>query len=238
LKLETALVSQFTTELSETEAGPHIVLTISDNGCGMDKQIMDQIFDPFYSTKGAQGTGLGLSTVYGIVKQHDGSIQVTSAPDLGTTFRIHLPVSRETLQEHDHSDTSQAESGASETILLVEDDQPVRTLSSTILEKQGYRVLEAETGDEALRVVYEHQGPIDLILTDVVMPGMNGREMCTKVTQQHPDVKVLFMSGYTDDVIVHHGILDQGIHFIQKPFSIQALAGKVREILEGHGSSV
>ena len=212
--------------------GAYIMLAISDTGCGMDDETREHIFEPFFSTKGELGTGMGLATVYGIVKQQGGNIWVYSEPGKGSTFKIYLPVSGEEHVEEEPGESTSADLGGSETILLVEDEEQVRDLAHAILKQQGYTVLVAEDGPEALTVLAAHNDPVDLLLTDVVMPGMNGRFLFAKVSEQQPGIKVLYMSGYTDDTIAHHGVLHKGAAFIQKPFNVQALAAKVREVLD------
>ena len=207
------------------------MLAVSDTGCGMDEETRQQIFEPFYSTKGKLGTGLGLATVYGIVKQHGGNIWVYSEPDKGTTFKIYLPVSEKEHIGKSAGEESGRDLRGFETIMLAEDNEEVRNLSRTILRKQEYTILVAENGAEALTILESYEGPVHLLLTDVVMPGMNGGDLYVKAAEKYPDLKVLFMSGYTDNIIADHGVLDVGTHFIQKPFSSQALAAKVREAL-------
>ncbi len=213
--------------------GPYVMLAISDTGCGMDEKIREQIFDPFFTTKSKdKGTGLGLATVYGIVKQHNGNIWVYSEPDKGTTFKVYLPVSAETQEEQETAEKTSTVSRGSETILLAEDDEIVRKLALTVLEQSGYTVLVAENGTEALQTLQSHNGPLHLLLTDVVMPKMNGRELFNRVVEKYPSMKVLYMSGYTDDVIDRRGVLNKGVAFIQKPFNVNDLAAKVREVLD------
>ncbi len=214
--------------------GEYIQLIVSDTGCGMDDETREHLFEPFYSTKGDEGTGLGLATVYGIVVQHRGSIKVESEQGKGTSFRIHLPVAVETrVEEKAEKDTSTGtDVRGSETILVVEDNGQVRQLAQTILERKGYTVLTAKDGVEALAILGTGNDSVQLLLTDVVMPEMNGKELFSKVTDKYSEVKVLYMSGYTGDIIAHHGVLDEGIDFIHKPFSGPHLAVKVREVLE------
>jgi len=215
-----------------TMAGTYVMLAVGDSGCGMDPTVQSQIFEPFFSTKGENGTGLGLSTVYGIVKQHGGNIWVDSRPGKGATFKVYLPVSGEAPLRKRVGVPTLDESKGSETLLVVEDSEPVRNLSQTVLEQQGYRLLVAANSAEALQLLASCGGPVDLILTDVVMPDMNGKDLFAIVRKKYPDVKVLYMSGYADEVIAHHGVLEPGVHFIQKPFSVSALAVSVREILD------
>ena len=213
--------------------GEYVMLAVSDNGCGMNKETMVCVFEPFFTTKEiGKGTGLGLSTVYGIVKQNDGFINVYSEPGEGTTFKIYLPCyNGETVQTEMVEKTEVLQSG-SETILLVEDELAILKLGKTILERLGYTVLAANSPEEAIRLADEYGGQIHLLMTDMVMPGMNGRDLTNKLLSRYPTIKSLFMSGYTADVIAHQGVLDEGMHFLQKPFSIHALATIVREVLE------
>ncbi|WP_319522645.1 PAS domain S-box protein [uncultured Desulfosarcina sp.] len=215
-----------------SRAGLYTKLTICDTGCGMDEKIQEQIFEPFYSTKGTQGTGLGLATVYGIVKQHGGNIWVESQPGKGTAFEVLLPASEDVpVEKHARKIPASGHKG-SETILLVEDSDTVRLLSHRILDRLGYTILVAENGPEALKTLSSFDGSVDLLLTDVVMPDMNGKDLFAKVAEKYPNIRVLYMSGYTDSVIAHHGVLDDGVQLIQKPFSVEALSGKVREVLD------
>ncbi len=212
--------------------GEYVLLAISDDGCGMDKDILDQIFEPFFTSKKlGQGTGLGLSTVYGIVKQNNGFINVYSEPGIGTTFRIYLP--RYAGQAVDTRREKAAESplNRGETVLVVEDEPALLTMDKMILEKAGYRVLAAGTPTEAIRLAEEHAREIDLVITDVVMPEMNGRDLAERLKSLYPRMKILFMSGYTADVIAHRGVLEKGVNFIQKPFSTKDIAVKVHEVL-------
>jgi len=214
-----------------TTAGWYVMLSVSDSGCGIDPKVKAQIFEPFFSTKGEHGTGLGLSTVYGIVKQHGGNIWVDSRPGIGSTFKVYLPVSNENQIDTKADELVPDDLKGPETILLVEDSEQVRNLSRDILTRQGYTTLVAENGAEALKILADHSGNVDLILTDVVMPDMNGKDLYTIISKEYPDIKVLYMSGYTHNVIAHHGVLDQGVNFIQKPFSVQALSEKIRKVL-------
>lgn len=215
------------------QPGPYILLAVSDTGLGMNKKIQSQMFDPFFTTKETgKGTGLGLSTVYGIVKQSGGNIWVYSEPGYGTTFKIYLPRTNEPIKRKETARVSAKATLDSETILLVEDEKGVRELSGEILQSKGYTVLEAADPQESLKLLKKHNGSIDLLLTDVVMPGMSGRSLALNLSALSPKTKVLYMSGYTDDAIIHHGVLEKGTHFLQKPFTPEALANKVREVLD------
>jgi len=211
--------------------GEYVVLSVSDNGCGIKKDIVDKIFEPFFTTKGMFGTGLGLSTVYGIVKQNDGFINIYSEPGEGTTFKIYLPIQKdETVWKADAILETPGMSHG-ETILLVEDDETILEMSVTMLEGMNYRVLTAKSPFEALRQAEEYVGKIDVLITDVIMPEMNGKALSGKLLTSLPDLKVIYMSGYTANVIAHHGILDKDINFLQKPFSRIELSNKIREAL-------
>jgi PAS domain S-box-containing protein len=220
---------------SPVKPGDYVMLAISDTGMGMDTETQTHIFEPFYTTKGLKGTGLGLSTVYGIIKQSEGYIWVYSEPGKGTTFKIYLPrVDAAAMQvEAPQPMTPNEHPGPGrETILLVEDEENLRQLTRQSLENQGYSVVDAPDGAAAIRLSYAHKGPIHLLLTDVIMPGMNGRELANQVSSSRPDMKVLYMSGYTENHIGHNGTLDQGITLLQKPFTLPALQAKVREVLD------
>ena len=214
--------------------GSYVLLAVSDNGCGMDKEILGKLFEPFFTTKEmGKGTGLGLATIYGIVKQNKGFINVYSEPHQGTTFRIYLlrHAGKEDEQARTEEKPQEQIMRGGETILVVEDDPEIMNLSKRMLERQGYEVLTAGTPGKALRLAEEHAGDIHLLMTDVIMPEMNGRDLAEKMLSIYPNLICLFTSGYTADVIAHHGVLDKGVLFIQKPFSINDLAIKVREAL-------
>jgi PAS domain S-box-containing protein len=217
------------------QPGEYVMLAISDTGAGMDSETQSRIFEPFFTTKGPKGTGLGLSTVYGIVKQSGGYIWVYSEPGKGTTFKIYLPRVAEKAESPAQvavpADTSVTEPGT-ETILLVEDEANLRYLARQFLEKQGYRVIEAADGAVAMQIAVAHEGMIHLLLTDVIMPGMNGRELAQRISELRPNTKVLYMSGYTENVIGHNGTLDAGVRLLQKPFNLRDLKSKVREVLD------
>ncbi len=213
--------------------GRYVKLCVGDTGIGMPPEVREHLFEPFFTTKEkGKGTGLGLSTVYGIVMQSGGNIWVYSEPGLGTTFKIYLPRVDESLEEMREKVTREEPPCGGETILVVEDEQDVRRLTVRVLERRGYRVLETSCGDDALVLSKERKEPIHMILTDVVMPGMSGRQLADQLLPLHPKMKVLYMSGYTDNAIFHHGVLEEGINYIQKPFTIDGLARKVREVLE------
>jgi two-component system cell cycle sensor histidine kinase/response regulator CckA len=216
----------------DVEPGRYLMLSVADSGSGMDEETQERIFEPFFSTKGEGGTGLGLATVYGIVKQHGGSIWVYSELGTGSTFRVLLPVAEPNRIEKKAGGEPPAARTGHETILLVEDNEQVRSLVFTMLKRMGYTVLAASNGRPALSVAGSHEGPLHLLLTDVVMPEMNGKELFAKTARKHPDLKVLYTSGYTDQVIAHRGVLNRGVAFIQKPFTVDALAAKVREVLD------
>jgi signal transduction histidine kinase/ActR/RegA family two-component response regulator len=213
--------------------GPYVMLAVSDTGTGMDQQTQARIFDPFFTTKETgKGTGLGLSTVYGIVKQSGGNIWVYSEVGRGTTFKVYLPRVDEGAEEYKRSAETQVDFRGPETVLVAEDEEMVRKLACKVLEMSGYRVLEAANGGAALLICERHNEPIHLLITDVIMPEMSGRELADRLAQLRPEMKVLYMSGYTDNAIVHHGVLNEGASFIQKPFATHALARKVREVLD------
>jgi len=217
--------------------GEYVRLSISDDGTGMDKETMTHIFEPFYTTKElGKGTGLGLATVYGAVKQNNGFINIYSEPGQGTTFSIYIPrdaSSRSGQATEEEGNVAQLARGQ-ETILLVEDEPGILNITSQMLETQGYTVLKANTPGEAIQLVSSHGGIIHLLMTDVIMPEMNGSDLAKSILPSYPQMKRLFMSGYTADVIAHHGVLDEGVHFIQKPFSLSAMAAKVREVLDSN----
>jgi PAS domain S-box-containing protein len=213
--------------------GPYVMLSVSDTGTGMTREVRERVFEPFFTTKKAgKGTGLGLSTVYGIVKQSEGNIWVYSEPGKGTAFKVYLPRVQEAASDEVRRKIETEPPRGSQTILLVEDEKGVRKLAGQILKRQGYKVLEASNGGEALLICEQHEGPIDLLLTDVVMPGMSGRELADRLAGARRDMKVLFMSGYTANAVAHHGILEEGLEYIQKPFTVYDLAAKVRKVLD------
>jgi PAS domain S-box-containing protein len=215
------------------KTGYYVMIAISDTGTGMGTETLERMFEPFYTTKDTgKGTGLGMSTAYGIIKQHGGNIWAYSEPGLGTTVKVYLPVLMESVDMAEPTGCTTAVTKGEETILLVEDDYQVRDLSKAVLRRYGYNVLVAGSGEEALQILAGRKEDIHLLLTDVVMPDINGKSLFEKVSASRPDIRVLYMSGYTDDVIVHHGVIDPDVAFIEKPFSIEGLAAKVREVLD------
>ena len=236
LTIETAnaeLDESYALEHPAVVAGPFVMLAVSDSGVGMDAATQARIFEPFFTTKEkGKGTGLGLATVYGIVKQSGGNIWLYSEPGRGTTFKIYLPRVDQPLELPAPTPASRETPRGTETVLLVEDDEAVRTLARKMLASHGYTVLAAPSGADALELAASHAGPIHLLVTDVVLPGMSGRELATRFQSVRPGLKVLYTSGYTDDAVVHHGVLDPGIAFLQKPFTSGTLARKVRETLD------
>ncbi len=216
----------------ECVSGDYVMLAISDDGCGMDAETLANLFEPFYTTKQVgQGTGLGLATIYGIVKQNNGFINVYSEPGQGATFKIYLPREREAVEAKEESEPAAIPAG-NETVLVVEDEPSILHLGTTILQRFGYTVLAARTPSEAIALASGHEGPLHLLVTDVVMPEMNGKELKVRIEKIKPGIKVLFMSGYTANVIMHRGILEGEVQFLEKPFSVNSLAGKVREVLD------
>jgi CheY-like chemotaxis protein len=236
LTIETANVvldEKYARRHVSVKPGPCVMLAVTDNGCGMDKETQSHLFEPFFTTKAKEeGTGLGLSTVYGIVKQSGGNIWAYSESGLGTTFKIYLPRVEEAVKTYKPKVVPTVSPGGSETILLVEDEEAVRAIVSKILQNKGYTVLEAHHGHEALQICKDHQGPIHLMVTDVVMPHMSGRELAERLTSLRPELRVLYMSGYPDKAIAHPGVLEAGTSFLQKPFTLSALECKVRDLLD------
>ena len=220
--------------IKEEQPGSYVILVVRDTGIGMNKKTKERIFEPFFTTKEqGKGTGLGMSTVYGIVKQNNGFIWVSSEPGQGSIFNVCLPRAKGGVEEEkeEKERISVSEFGGSETVLIVEDDDGLRKHMRTVLKRNGYKVLEAENGKDALRISKEYDGPIELMITDVVMPKMGGKETAERLQPLYPQMKVIYMSGYTDDAIVHHGVLKSGLNFLEKPFSPEGLARKVREVL-------
>ncbi len=212
--------------------GHYVMLTISDTGSGMSPEIQEHIFEPFFTTKAVgKGTGLGLSTVYGIVRQNNGFVWVYSEPGRGSTFKVYLPKMKGDAEPEEKEQTPVDDPGGSETVLIVEDNDGLRKFAQEILQSYGYRTLVAKNGEDALRVSREHKGPIHLLLTDVVMPKMGGREAAKRLQPLYPQMKVIYMSGYTENAIVHHGVLAPELDFLEKPFTPEGLARKVRGAL-------
>ena len=209
------------------------MLAVSDTGCGMAPEVMNRVFEPFFTTKGpGKGTGLGLATVYGIVQQSGGHIGLYSELGRGTTFKVYLPRTEAQVPSGESRQETRVLPAGSETLLLVEDDAAVRTLSRGVLEMSGYTVLEANVGREALRICERHSGPIQMVITDVVMPEIGGRMLVEQISALRPGIKVLYVSVYTDDTVIRHGVLEEGTAFLQKPFTPVALANKVRDVLD------
>ncbi len=217
----------------EKPPGSYVMMTVTDTGTGMDRKVQEHIFDPFYTTKEkGRGTGLGLATSYGIVKQNNGFIWVYSEPGHGSTFKIYLPGVKGDVKAEEKEQPSVEYLNGSETVLVVEDDNSLRRLAQKTLRSHGYSVLVAENGEDALRISKEHEGTIDLMITDVVMPKMCGRKTAERLQPLYPGMKVIYMSGYTDDSIVYHGVLAPGLNFLEKPFSSEGLVRKVRQVLD------
>jgi two-component system, cell cycle sensor histidine kinase and response regulator CckA len=241
LTIQTANVDldlAYTRQHPGSRVGPHVMLAVRDTGTGIDPEIQSQIFEPFFTTKERdKGTGLGLATVYGVVKQSGGYIAVDSEKGKGARFSVYLPRVAQGVSTTETKTAPLASIRGSETILLVEDAEPLRKLANMFLRESGYNVLTASDGAEALEVARKHFGPIDLLLTDVVMPGINGRVLAERLAPLQPRMKVLYMSGYTDAFIAGHGVLEAGTHLLHKPFTQEVLARKVREVLDGTGSA-
>jgi len=235
LTIETSNVEvdeEYAAQHPSTRTGPHVMLSVTDTGCGMDAKTKAHIFEPFFTTKEfGKGTGLGLSTVYGIVKQSGGSVWVYSEVGIGTTFKIYLPCVSPALEVAPPSDKPDKIERGSQTILIVEDEAALLEVTHQSLDAVGYTVLAALGPVEAIRISESHPGPIHLMVTDVIMPGMSGAQLASRLSVPRPEMKVLYVSGYTDDTIVRHGVLDPGLAFLQKPFSPKTLARKVGEVL-------
>jgi CheY-like chemotaxis protein len=214
--------------------GRYVMLAISDTGSGMSEEVKGRLFEPFFTTKQkGRGTGLGLATIYGTVKQSGGSIEVYSEMGKGTTFKIYLPALDEPAQQLEIEKPASASIlKGEETILVVEDEKIVRELAVKMLKRMNYNVLYAENGAKALEVAQQYEGVISLLITDVVMPGMNGRELARQLQQMRPNIKILFTSGYTENAIAHHGIIDKNLNFIGKPYSSRELGKKIRSLFD------
>ncbi len=236
LTIETANVDLdelFAHRHQDVAPGRYVMLAVTDTGVGITPDVFQHLFEPFFTTKGpGKGTGLGLATVYGIVKQSGGSIWPYSQPGRGTTFKIYFPRVEESV-EHREEGPSRPSGGGRETILVAEDEDSVREVVSRVLSKKGYHLLLAENGEAALRLARSRPGSIQLLLTDLVMPGMSGGELAQRLRDEQPGLRILFMSGYTDDAVVRQGVLEKGVPYLQKPFTAEALAARVREVLDG-----
>jgi two-component system cell cycle sensor histidine kinase/response regulator CckA len=223
-------------EYAKTHAGvvpgPFVMLAVTDSGVGMSREVQEQIFEPFFTTKGSRGTGLGLSTVYGIVKQHHGSIYVYSEEKIGTTFKVYLPATADIMEASEEKGKKMRELRGTETVLVVDDEPSIRRLVRDTLEPLGYHLVEASCGEEALQRIVMMKNGIDLMLTDVIMPDMNGRELADRVREQRQSIKILFMSGYTEETIAQHGV-GEAKRFLQKPLTPKKLVASVRDILDG-----
>jgi CheY-like chemotaxis protein len=241
LTIETANVEldgAYSQHRSVVVPGPYVMLAVTDTGCGMDAETQGHVFEPFFTTKEkGKGTGLGLATVYGIVKQSGGYIWLYSETGKGTTFKVYLPRVTELVDVKEHRKEADAPRRGSETVLVAEDETGVRALTREYLESSGYQVLEAQNGAEALEIAAQHPGEIHLLLTDVVMQGISGCKLAENMVKLRPNVKVLYMSGYTDQAIVRHGILAEDTVLLQKPFTLNSLSRKLREILDPPASS-
>ena len=235
IAIETEIVSFGATRLAShgnLTPGEYVALAVSDDGCGMDAETMERVFEPFFTTKApGEGTGMGLATVYGIVRQNKGGIDVHSEPCKGTTFRIYIPLNG--VESTDKKDTvvEKILPGRGETVLVVEDDPELLEMITMMLQILGYAVLPAAMPSEAIRIAQETDGPVDLLITDVVMPKMNGWDLAGRLREIRPEIRQLFMSGYTADAIFHEDAMDADVHFIQKPFSLKDLGVKIRDIL-------
>jgi CheY-like chemotaxis protein len=240
LTIETSNVeldASYTQHLIDVQPGPYVMLSVSDTGIGMDEQTCSRIFEPFFSTKEqGKGTGFGLSTSYGIVKQSGGHIAVYSEPGQGATFKVYLPRVDAQPDSLLRESQSAAVAQGSETVLVVEDEDEVRHLARRVLENAGYQVLDAALPDDALQLAAQHDGGIDVLLTDVVMPHMGGRELAERLLAERPATRVMFMSGYTDTAVIKQGVLEPGTVFLQKPFVPSQLTRMVRELID-HASA-
>jgi two-component system cell cycle sensor histidine kinase/response regulator CckA len=242
LTIETANVmvdAEFAPERPGPASGPHVVMAVSDTGIGMDEETKARIFEPFFTTKEVgKGTGLGLATVYGIVKQSDGFIWVYSEPGTGSTFKIYLPRVDEPAESLESAERPARSLHGTETIMVAEDTAAVRAVLRDVLERHGYTVVEAASGREALQLAGRRSGGIDLLVTDVVMPELSGRDLVRELRAAKPDLKVLYMSGYTDDAVLRQGMLEPGAEFIQKPFRPDDLARRIRDLLDAPGAAL
>ncbi len=235
LTIETAnfeMDEEFTRTHQGAQLGKYVMVSVKDTGVVIPEEIRDKVFEPFFTTKVDIGTGLGLSTVYGIVKQHDGNIYFDSEIGRGTVFKIFLPRVREDTEKVVLEKLEGKLIKGQETVLVIDDDEKVRATVLEMLKRLGYKTLEASNHDIALFLAQFYNNPIDLLICDVVMPVMSGPKLFSKIKQYRPDIKILYMSGYADDVIAKHGVLEKGIKFLQKPFTIETLSRKIREVLD------
>jgi nitrogen-specific signal transduction histidine kinase/CheY-like chemotaxis protein len=236
LIIETAIVTldeEYKRSHPLVEPGTYARLAISDTGSGMSDEVKRHLFEPFFTTKPrGKGTGLGLATIYGAIRQSNGYVEVYSEVGKGTTFKIYLPAESGTPDSLTPRLGPRPVTGGSETVLVVEDDERVRNVASRALRDAGYRVLSASSGEAALAVAGEDSAPIHLLVTDVVMPGMNGRQLAERLARAHPETRTLFTSGYTENIIAHHGVLERGIEFLSKPYTLETLTSRVREMLD------
>jgi CheY-like chemotaxis protein len=234
ISIETSKVvldEEYTKSHEGIAPGPYVMLAITDSGMGMTKEIQKKIFEPFFTTKGSQGTGLGLATVYGIVKQHKGHVFVYSEPGMGTTFKIYFPATEKSVNKvRDTSPTLVP--GGNETLLIVDDDRSILSLIIDTMQPLGYTIIDATCAEEVLEFLERSDTKFDLLLTDMVMPGMNGRNLAKAVKEKYPETKIVFMSGYTSDMVANQGVLQAGEIFIQKPLSPMNLAGRIRRVLD------
>jgi len=230
---EMCIRDRYAARHAEVQTGEYVLLVVSDTGIGMDERTLGHLFEPFFTTKEVgKGTGLGLSTCYGIVKQAGGSIWVYSEPGKGTTFKVYLPRTHDLPVAPPEQTKEKTLRGGEETVLIVEDNDAVREVAVLALQKRGYRVLQAASGEEALALAEQLQEPIHLLLTDVVMPGMSGAVLAVRMRERYPNLKVLYSSGYTENVIMHHGVLEENIAFLSKPYRPAELVQRVREVLD------
>jgi two-component system, cell cycle sensor histidine kinase and response regulator CckA len=228
------LDSSYTGAHTEAQPGRHVMLAITDTGTGMTPDVKSRIFEPFFTTKAAgQGTGLGLATVYGIVRQSGGQIEAYSEVGHGTAFKIYLPAIDAPVTVSGETEAFDCEALGTETVLLVEDEDGVRTMALMALQNCGYITLAASNGQEAMRLLRSHVGPVDIMITDVVMPGMSGTELAEGARLLRPLMKVMYVSGYTDDSVVRHGLLHADVAFLQKPYTPASLGRKLRQVLQG-----
>ncbi len=230
------LDEKYTDQHTETKPGQYVLLSVSDTGMGMDRTTREKIFEPFFSTKSIDhGSGLGLATVYGIVKQHQGNIWVYSEEEQGTTFKIYIPVLEQMQKKKKKSPVEDIKSTmGNETVLVVEDNDMVREMTVEVLQEQGYNVLFAENGEQCMQLLRKHTGPLHLVLCDIIMPDINGKDLFEQVKNSFPAAKVIYMSGYPENVIGTNNVLEDGFAFIQKPFSVQNLYYKLREVLDSN----